>query len=91
MFIADGLRLFCLYGNQQLVRKTNFKTSVVSSILPNLKYMTGLNSSYSAGYCDWVKTTDKYSDDIFWIPPSIKASGVYIYTDAYHKRSEYIK
>jgi len=50
--------------------------------------MAGINSSYSAGYCNWFKSEDIFSGDIFWCPPSIKAANVYIYTDVYfHKWS----
>jgi len=45
-----------------------------------------LNSSYSAGYCDWFYVTDYYTSDYFWLPPSIKAAGVCTYIDIYfHK------
>jgi hypothetical protein len=43
-----------------------------------------LNSSYSAGYCNWFYQPD-YSGayEYIWIPPSIKAAGVYIHCDVY--------
>ena len=83
MFIADGLRPFCLEGNQKIVRKTKLGSTVEKDILPKLRYMTGLNSSYSAGYCDWFQMNDYYSGDLFWCPPSIKAVSIYIYCDTY--------
>ena len=84
MFIADGLRGFCLDGNVKIVRKTCPCNSVMKSIMPRLGNMTGLfDSSYSAGYCNWFYQKDSSSGDYFWIPPSIKAAGVYIYCDTY--------
>lgn len=54
MFIADGLRGFCLDGNAKVVRKTCPCNSVMKTIMPKLRSMTGLfDSSYSAGYCNW--------------------------------------
>ena len=43
-----------------------------------------VDSSYSAGYCNWYLQQD-YSngENYFWIPPSIKAMGAYIYCDTY--------
>ena len=83
MFIADGLRHFCLFGNQKRVRHTNIPASFMNDIFPGLKYMQALDSSYSAGYCNWYLAADDYTKDMFWLPPSIKAVGVYIYTDTY--------
>ena len=55
----------------------------MNDIFPGLKYMQALDSSYSAGYCNWYLAADDYTKDMFWLPPSIKAVGVYIYTDTY--------
>lgn len=84
MFIADGLRAFCLDGNLKFVRKTAPQNTVANSIMPKMKYMAqALNSSYSAGYCNWFYQKDNATEDFFWCPPSIKAAGVYIYCDTY--------
>lgn len=84
MFLADGLRSFCIYGNEKIVRKTALGNNVTKSIIPNLKYMSSpIESSYSAGYCNWYFQQDSSSRDFFWIPPSIKAAGVFIYCDTY--------
>ena len=83
MFIADGLRPFCLIGDQKLIRDTEFTSTIENNILPKLSLMSGINTSYGAGYCDWFLTRDAYSGNLIWLPPSIKAMGVYLYTDAY--------
>jgi len=85
MFLADGLRNFALVGNEKRVRRSAVKTTVLNDVIPNLKHMSALDSSYSAGYCDWFWVQDRYSRDMMWLPPSIKACGVYIYTDVYFK------
>ena len=83
MFIADGLRPFCLEGNLQKVRKTKIGSSVERDVIPYINSIAGINSSYSAGYCNWFYVADKYSGDYFWCPPSIKAASIYVYCDTY--------
>lgn len=86
IFIADAPRPFCLNGDSKIIRTTCPSNTIEKSILPNLKYLTGINSSYSTGYCDWFYCKDEYTGDFFWCPPSIKAAGAYCYTDIYfHK------
>lgn len=84
MFIADGLRPFCLDGNVKIVRKTAPANTVANAIMPKLKYMSNVfDSSYTAGYCNWFYQQDYSSTDYMWMPPSIKAAGVFIYCDTY--------
>ena len=81
MFIADGLRPMVIQGNKKLIRPSCPKNTVDVNILPYVKFMSGLNTSYGAGYMDWFEIADDYSGDLFWCPPSIKAMGCYINTD----------
>lgn len=81
MFIADGLRPLVVQGQKKVVRPSNPKNTIDANILPYIKYQTGLNTSYGAGYLSWFEMADDYSGDFFWCPPSIKAMGSYIYTD----------
>jgi hypothetical protein len=84
MFIADGLRSLCLNGDEKVVRNTKPENTLNNTILKNIGYMSSkINSSYGAGYSDWFLTTNAYNGELFWCPPSIKASGIYIYTDVY--------
>ena len=83
MFIGDMFRPVVLDGNEKIVRNTNQSNTIANALVPKLKYVAGLNSSYSAGYANWFYTADDSSGDFFWCPPSIKAAGVYVYTDAY--------
>lgn len=83
MFIADGLRPFCLLGSLKKVRKTAIGSSVEKDIVPYINHIAGINSSYAAGYCNWFSMADDYSGDYFWCPPSIKAASIYIYCDTY--------
>lgn len=81
MFIADGPRPLVLAGQKKIVRPTKPANTIDANIVPNLKYITGLNTSYGACYVDWFEQADDYSGDFFWCPPSIKAMGVYVNTD----------
>ena len=81
MFIADGPRPLVLAGQKKIVRSTKPANTIDADIVPNLKYITGLNTSYGACYVDWFEQADDYSGDFFWCPPSIKAMGVYVNTD----------
>lgn len=81
MFVADGPRPFCLTGNKKIVRPSKPSNTIDASILPMLKYITGVNTNYGAGYCDWFQKADEFSGDYFWCPPSIQAMGVYLNTD----------
>lgn len=84
LFLADGLRTFCLEGDEKLVRKTKPSSTVENTIVPKVKYMANaLNSSYAAGWCNWFYMLDSYSGDFFWCPPSIKAASICIYCDTY--------
>ena len=81
MFVADGPRPFCLQGNKKIVRPSKPSNTIDATILPMLKYITGINTNYGAGYCDWFQKADEFSGDYFWCPPSIQATGVYLNTD----------
>lgn len=82
MGIVDGPRNLVLEGNQKKIRKTAPENTIGNTIIPALKYCSGLNSSYlSAPYLDWLKKTDAASGNSFWIPESCKAAGIYARND----------
>lgn len=81
MFILDGPRPLVLAGQKKIVRPSKPANTIDANIVPNLKWITGLNTSYGACYVDWFEQADDYSGDFFWCPPSIKAMGVYVNTD----------
>ena len=87
VFLADGFRPFVLTGDEKLARPTNIGLGQVKGFMPkllsNIRKMTVLDSSYSAGYSNWFYCPDFRTGDYFWYPPSIKAAGVYVYNDIY--------
>jgi len=81
MFIADGLRPLVLQGQKKIIRDSKPANTLDKDVLPYLKCIAGLNTSYGAGYMDWFEQADDYTGDFFWCPPSIKACGIYVNTD----------
>ncbi len=81
MFITECPRPLVLNGQKKIIRPSKPTNTIDVNILPYVKLITGLNTSYGAGYMDWFEVADEYTGDFFWLPPSIKAMGVYINTD----------
>ena len=81
MVVLDVPRTLCLQGNAKFLRVTNPTNTFSNTIGASLRFVTGLNSSYAAIYSDWMKMIDASSGVPFWLPPSIKAAGVYVNTD----------
>lgn len=81
MFVCDGPRPLVLQGQKKIIRESKPANTIDADILPYVKWITGLNTNYGAGYMDWFQVADDFTGDYFWCPPSIKAMGVYINTD----------
>jgi len=81
MAILDSPRNLVLNGQVKHIRKTNPSATFGSVIGNRLKYITGINSSYAALYCNWMKMLDSYTGTMFWAPPTVKVGGVYCYND----------
>ena len=84
MFVADVFRPVVLDGNQKAIRSTNTRQTVENTIVPRFKHLSNINSSWSAGYSNWFYAPAGKTGDFFWCPPSIKAVGIYVHTDAYY-------
>lgn len=78
MFICDAPRSLSLEGVLPLIRKTKPQNTVKNSILPKVKCLTGINTSYGAGYATWVSIIDDISFETIWVPPTIKVLGSYL-------------
>lgn len=78
MFICDAPRSLSLEGNLPLIRKTKPQNTVENTILPKAKYLTGLNTSYGAGYTTWFSIIDDISYSMIWIPGTIKVMRSYL-------------
>ena len=53
MFTCDGPRPLVLDGQKKIVRESKPQNSIDANILPYVKWVTGLNTNYGAGYLDW--------------------------------------
>lgn len=78
MFICDAPRTFALEGNLQIVRKTKPQNTVENSILPKVRFLAGINTSYGAGYCNWFSIIDDITYASMWVPPTIKVLACYL-------------
>jgi hypothetical protein len=81
MGVIDAPRNLVLEGDEKLIRKTAPDNTFGNTISPALKYITGLNSSYTALYSNWVRVFDEESGLNVWLPPSVKVGGIYVRND----------
>jgi hypothetical protein len=79
--ILDAPRNLTIESDKKFIRKTAPNNTFSNTIAKNLKYLTGLNSSYAALYTTWVRQVDSYSGLNVWLPLSSKAAGIYVRTD----------
>lgn len=77
--IIDAPRNLTLDGAAPKLRRSKFNNNFDKTIGRCLRYITGFNSSYSAGYYNWLRTTDQYTGKAIWIPPTSKIIGNYCY------------
>ena len=77
--IIDAPRQLTLDGAAPKIRRTKFDNNFDKTIGKCLRYISGLNSSYVAGYYNWLRTTDQYTGKSIWIPPTSKIIGNYCY------------
>lgn len=84
MFIFDSPKGFCLEGDNKIIRSTAPDNTIKNNIIPKLRYLTGINSNYSAGYCNWFRAIDNYSSKYYWCPPSTKVAGIITTSDIYN-------
>ncbi len=76
----DGPRELSVNYNASLIDKRGKKT-IDNDILPRIKYMAGLNSSYGGGVLTWVKEVDDTTGCQYWCPPSILKAEKTVWTD----------
>lgn len=77
--IIDAPRQLTLDGAAPKIRRSKFTNNFDKTIGKYLRYITGINSSYVAGYYNWLRTTDQYTGKSIWIPPTSKIIGNYCY------------
>ena len=73
--IVDAPRQLTLDGAAPKLRRTKFTNNFDKTIGKSLRYITGFNTSYAAGYYNWLRTTDQYTGRSIWIPPTTKVIG----------------
>lgn len=79
--IIDAPRNFTLDGAAKKIRPTAIDNTFDNLIAKKFRFISGINSSYAAGYYNWLRAIDKFSGKPMWYPPSTKLVGKYIYLD----------
>jgi hypothetical protein len=81
MTILDTPRNLEIEGDSKRIRKTAPQNTFSNTIAPELRFVTGLNSSYAALYSNWRRGLDSFSGLNFWQPPTISVAGIYVNND----------
>jgi hypothetical protein len=79
MTIIDAPRMLTLDGSAPKIRRSKPQNNWDDVIGDKLRFISGINSSYTAGYYNWLRTTDEFSGNAFWLPPTCKIIGNYMY------------
>ena len=79
MTIIDAPRQLTLDGAAPKIRRSRPQFSWDEMVGEKLRFISGINSSYCAGYYNWLRTTDDFSGKSFWLPPTCKIIGNYMY------------
>jgi len=79
MTIIDAPRQLTLDGAAPKIRRSRPQNTWDDMVGTKLRFISGINSSYCAGYYNWLRTTDDFSGKSFWLPPTCKIIGNYMY------------
>lgn len=81
MTIIDAPRNMELEGKNKKIRKTKPNNTFSNTIAPQLRFVTGLNSSYAALYSNWRFAQDPFSGLNVWYPPTLSVANIYVNND----------
>jgi hypothetical protein len=76
--IIDAPRQLTLDGVAQKVRPSRPQNLWDDLVGEKLRFVSGINSSYTAGYYNWLRATDEFSGTALWLPPTCKIIGNYV-------------
>lgn len=79
MTIIDAPRQLTLEGAAPKVRRSKPTNDWTTAVGNKLRWISGINSSYTAGYYNWLRVTDTFTGRAFWLPPTCKVIGNYMY------------
>lgn len=80
MALIDVPRDLAISGDLKILRKTNPTATFATDISAKLKYLGGVNSTYSMIYADWTKRIDSVSGTSYWCPETVEAVAAHAYT-----------
>lgn len=79
MTIIDAPRQLTLEGAAPKIRRSKPTNDWKTVVGDKLRWISGINSSYTAGYYNWLRVTDTFTGKAFWLPPTCKVIGNYMY------------
>jgi hypothetical protein len=79
-FVVDSPRFLTLRNQRKIVNPNDMGSSVAKLILPKIKLISGINTSYGWGYTTWFNIGCASDGTSFWCPPSIFGAAAYINT-----------
>ena len=79
-FVCDSPRFMTLRNQRKIVNPNDMSKTVADDILPKIKLISGINTSYGWGYTTWLKIGCAADGTSFWCPPSIFGAAAYIDT-----------
>ena len=79
MTIIDAPRQLTLEGAAPKIRRSKPTSDWKTAVGNKLRWISGINSSYTAGYYNWLRVTDTFTGKAFWLPPTCKVIGNYMY------------
>ena len=82
MTIIDAPRQLTLDGAAPKIRRSRPQNNWDDLIGDKLRFISGINSSYCAGYYNWLRTTDTFTGRALWLPPTTKIIGNFMYLNA---------
>lgn len=82
MTIIDAPRQLTIDGQAPKLRPSAWDNNFDDEIGKKLRFVSGLNSSYTAGYYNWVRMIDDFTGIAFWLPPTCKIIGNLVYLNS---------
>jgi len=82
VFISDPLRQIFVNGENVKIMSIKGNTFTEDIYTPLKNCYSSIDSNYSAGYANWIKNYDSYSDKQIWLPASGYVAAIYARSDS---------
>ena len=80
--VVDAPRHFALRGDAKVVRATNPDVNFDNTLAKRVPLISAvMNNSFEAPYVSWLRTTNKFTGALLWVPNSCYMGGLYCNVD----------